>query len=71
MAKALLKTGKTACDDLSNDEDPDCILEAILYGKFDDLWKQYSDYASRATLVTKHFLLLEEIVNGQNLQVRF
>ena len=31
MAKALLKTQKVVCDDLSNDEDPDCILEAILY----------------------------------------
>jgi len=32
MAKALIKTGKTVCEDLANDEDPDCILEGILYG---------------------------------------
>ena len=31
MAKALLKTKKVHCEDLSNDEDPDCILEGILY----------------------------------------
>ena len=33
MAKALLKADKTKCEDLANDEDPDCILEGILYGK--------------------------------------
>ena len=47
MAKALLKTGKTACDDLSNDEDPDCILEGILYGKFDDLRKRDSTTSTK------------------------
>ncbi|CAB9529136.1 expressed unknown protein [Seminavis robusta] len=31
MAKALLKTEKIHCADLANDEDPDCILEGILY----------------------------------------
>lgn len=30
MAKALLKTGKTQCDDLANEEEPDCILEGLL-----------------------------------------
>jgi len=29
MAKALLKTNKLNCDDLTNDEDPDCIFEAM------------------------------------------
>lgn len=31
MAKALLKADKTKCPDLADDEDPDCILEGILY----------------------------------------
>ena len=31
MAKALLKAGKTNCDDMANDKEPDCILEGILY----------------------------------------
>lgn len=32
MAKALLKTGGlTACDDLTNEDDPTCIMEAMMY----------------------------------------
>ena len=31
MAKALGKSGKLNCEDLLNDEDPDCIMHAILF----------------------------------------
>ncbi|KAL3893638.1 MAG: hypothetical protein SGARI_008034, partial [Bacillariaceae sp.] len=31
MAKALIKTGTIECDDLADDETPDCILEGILF----------------------------------------
>ncbi|KAG7373588.1 protein of unknown function DUF305 containing protein [Nitzschia inconspicua] len=31
MAKALLKTNKLHCEDLSNEDEPDCVLESILF----------------------------------------
>lgn len=31
MAKVLLKTNKLKCEDLANEDEPDCVLEAILY----------------------------------------
>ncbi|CAB9502771.1 expressed unknown protein [Seminavis robusta] len=32
MAKALLKAGFLPCDDLTNEEDPYCIMQSLLYG---------------------------------------
>ena len=31
MAKALLRTGDVPCDDLSNEDDPYCAMQTILY----------------------------------------
>jgi Domain of unknown function (DUF305) len=32
MAKAVLKTGAAPCDDLTDKDDPNCIMQAMLYG---------------------------------------
>ena len=32
MAKAVLHSGAAECDDLTNKEDPNCIMQAMLYG---------------------------------------
>ena len=32
MAKAVLRSGAADCDDLSDTEDPKCIMQAMLYG---------------------------------------
>ena len=69
MAKALLKTDKTACESLADDEDPDCILEAILYGKLVLLCNILSANTQLTPLASVS-LANEEIVNTQNLQIQ-
>lgn len=32
MAKAVLHANAAPCDDLTNNEDPNCIMQAMLYG---------------------------------------